>query len=77
MKRYNFPIIIERDKDGYFAFCPKLQGCYSQGGTYEEAMENIKDAVNLHVEDRIKTKEILPKTDSVSSISLATIEVAV
>jgi len=77
MKRYNFPIIIERDKDGYFAFCPKLQGCYSQGDTYEEAMENIKDAVNLHVEDRIKTKEILPKTDSVSSISLATIEVAV
>jgi len=77
MKRYNFPIIIERDEDGYFAFCPKLQGCYSQGDTYEEAMENIKDAVNLHVEDRIKTKEILPKTDSVSSISLATIEVAV
>ena len=77
MKRYNFPIIIERDEDGYFAFCPKSQGCYSQGDTYEEAMENIKDAVNLHVEDRIKTKEILPKTDSVSSISLATIEVAV
>ena len=77
MKRYNFPIIIERDEDGYFAFCPKLQGCYFQGDTYEEAMENIKDAVNLHVEDRIKTKEILPKTDSVSSISLATIEVAV
>lgn len=50
MKRYNFSIIIERDKDGYFAFCPKLQGCYSQGDTYEEAMENIKDAIKLHKE---------------------------
>lgn len=74
MKGYNFSIIIESDKDGYFAFCPELQGCYSQGGTYEEAMGNIKDAVRLHVEDRIKSKESLPKLDS---ISLSTIEVAV
>ena len=54
MKGYNFSIIIEHDKDGYFAFCPKLQGCYSQGNTYEEAMENIKDAVKLHAEDLVK-----------------------
>lgn len=74
MKGYNFSIIIERDKDGYFAFCPKLQGCYSQGDTYEEAMENIKDAIKLHVEDLIKSKESLPKFDS---ISFSTIEVAV
>lgn len=74
MKGYNFPIIIESDKDGYFAFCPKLQGCYSQGDTYEEALKNIKDAVKLHVEDLIESKESLPKTDS---ISLSTIEVAV
>ena len=74
MKGYNFSIIIESDKDGYFAFCPELQGCYSQGNTHEEAMRNIKDAVRLHVEDRIKSKESLPKLDS---ISLSTIEVAV
>ena len=74
MKKYNFPIIIERDKDGYFAFCPKLQGCYSQGDTYEEAMENIKDAVNLHVEDLVKSKENLP---NFGSISLSTVEAVV
>lgn len=74
MKGYNFPIIIESDKDGYFAFCPKLQGCYSQGETYEEAMKNIKDAVKLHIEDMIESKESLPQTDL---ISLSTIEVAV
>ena len=74
MKGYNFSIIIERDKDGYFAFCPELQGCYSQGDTYEEAMANIKNAIKLHVEDRIKSKENLPKIDS---ISLSTVEVAV
>lgn len=74
MKGYNFSIIIESDKDGYFTFCPELQGCYSQGDTYEEAMENIKDAIKLHVEDLIKSKESLPKFDS---ISFSTVEVAV
>jgi len=33
--------------------CPTLQGCYSQGETYEEAVENIRDAIRLHVDDCI------------------------
>ncbi len=52
MTKYVFPIVIERDKDGYFVFCPDLQGCYSQGHSYEEAIENIQDAIRLHLEDR-------------------------
>jgi len=31
MKTYRFSVIVEKDKDGYFAFCPELQGCYTQG----------------------------------------------
>jgi len=53
MKQYNLPIIIEQDTDGYFAFCPELQGCYSQGETHEEVLTNIQDAVKLHLQDRI------------------------
>jgi len=45
------PIIVEGDSDGYFVSCPTLQGCYSQGDTYEEAVENIKDAIRLNIED--------------------------
>lgn len=52
MEKYTLPIIIEKDEDGYFAMCPALQGCYSQGDTYEEALENIKDAIQLHIEDQ-------------------------
>lgn len=73
MKKYNFPIVIEKDKDGYFVFCPDLQGCYSQGSTYEKAIENITDAIKLHIADRMTTKDKLPNT---RSISLSTIEVA-
>lgn len=74
MKRYNFSIVIERDKDGFFVFCPELQGCYSQGETYEEAVENIKDAIKLHLEDRAAVKE---KIEQHQSVSLSTVEVAV
>jgi predicted RNase H-like HicB family nuclease len=54
MKNITPPIVIESDADGYFVSCPALQGCYSQGDTYEEAVENIKDAVRLHIEERIE-----------------------
>ena len=44
----DFTVLIERDEDGYFVYCPELQGCYTQGDSYEEAMFNIKDAIKLH-----------------------------
>jgi predicted RNase H-like HicB family nuclease len=52
MKHYTLPSIIERDAGGFFVSCPALQGCYSQGATYDEALENIKDAIRLHLADR-------------------------
>ncbi len=74
MKTLTLPIVIEGDSDGYFVSCPGLQGCYSQGKTYEEAVENIKDAIRLHIEDRIADGEEFPEN---VSVSLSTVEVAV
>jgi predicted RNase H-like HicB family nuclease len=74
MSAYRFSVVIERDMDGYFALCPGLQGCYTQGDTYEEVLENIKDAIRLHIEDRIENGEEIPQAESVS---LTMMEVAV
>lgn len=74
MKHLTFPVIIEADSDGYYISCPALQGCYSQGDTYEEAVKNIKDAIRLHIEDRLASGEEIPEQPSVS---LSTVEVAV
>jgi predicted RNase H-like HicB family nuclease len=71
MKTYNFPIIIEHDQDGYYVSCPDLQGCYTQGATYEEAVENIQEVIKLHIEDRDE------EFDPTKSVSLATVSVAV
>ena len=74
MKNYRFSVVIEKDEDCYFAFCPELQGCYTQGETYEEVLENIKDAIHLHVEGRLESGEEISQPESVSLTSL---EVAV
>ena len=42
------------------ASVPLLQGCYTQGETYEEALENIKDAIRLHIEARKERGEPVP-----------------
>ena len=70
MKRYKVSVVIEKDADGYFAFSPELQGCYTQGDNYEETLKNIKDAIRLHLEDRIENKEPLPEIESISLTSL-------
>ena len=61
MNKFTLPVIIEKDQDGYFASCPSLQGCYTQADTYEEILENIKDTISLHIEDRLLSGEELPK----------------
>lgn len=60
MPNFRFSIRVEKHEEGYSAFCSELQGCYAQGESYEEAMEAIRDAVRLHVEDRLENGEEIP-----------------
>jgi predicted RNase H-like HicB family nuclease len=43
-------IVIEKDRHGYYAYCPDLEGCQSQGDTLEEVMKNIREAIELYLE---------------------------
>ena len=70
MTNYRFSVVIEKDQHGYFAVCSELQGCYTQGETYEEVLGNIRDAILLHVEDRRAAGEEIPQPESVSLTSL-------
>jgi predicted RNase H-like HicB family nuclease len=39
-------VVIEQDEEGFFvASCPALKGCWSQGETEQEAMANIREAI--------------------------------
>jgi predicted RNase H-like HicB family nuclease len=43
-------VVIEKDQHGFYAWCPELKGCQSQGDTLEDAVANIKEAIELYLE---------------------------
>jgi predicted RNase H-like HicB family nuclease len=59
-------VLIEKDEHGYYAWCPELKGCQSQGATVEDALANIREAIELYLEtlsdverDALLSREIL------------------
>jgi predicted RNase H-like HicB family nuclease len=54
-----YKVNLEKTEEGYAIWCPGLPGCWSQGATEEEALENIKDAIATYlatVEELAKDK---------------------
>ena len=47
---YQINIVIEEDDDGFYAYCPQLEGCQSQGDSFEEVKQNIHEAIELYIE---------------------------
>ncbi len=61
MRAYDFKVFLEPDETGgYVVSCPALVGCYSQGETVAEAMANIKEAIELCLEDMRARGEAIP-----------------
>jgi len=47
-----FYVVIEKDEDGYFVGeVPALKGCYSQGKTIDELLSNIRDVIEMAIEE--------------------------
>ncbi len=52
--KHHFPIIIEQDEDNVFiASCPTFKGCHSYGVTIDEAMANIREVIELCLEEQV------------------------
>lgn len=45
-----YKVNIKKTEEGYSVWCPGLPGCWSQGDTEEEALENIKDAIASYLD---------------------------
>jgi predicted RNase H-like HicB family nuclease len=46
---HQLSVVIEKDEFGYYAYCPALEGCQTQGSSMEEAQANIKEAISLYI----------------------------
>jgi len=57
-KVLEYNAIFQKEKEGGFSvWVPSLPGCASQGKTFEEAMDNIKEAISLYLEDEKEIEE--------------------
>lgn len=51
-KILHLPILIEQDEDNFFIVnCPVFKGCHSYGSTIDEALDNIKEVIDMCIEE--------------------------
>ena len=53
-------LVYPGEDDYWVASCPSLPGCHSQGKTRDEALENIKEAIDLYIEVLEETGDPIP-----------------
>ena len=69
---WGFTVVIEPDEEdgGYIAYCPALQGCWSQGETIDEAIHNIVDAISgwlaVHIERSLHLSRLKLKSETLT-----------
>lgn len=57
-KVLNFKVIIEQDEDGWFvAHAPAIPGCHTQAKTYEQALKNTQEVIDLCLEEARENKK--------------------
>jgi predicted RNase H-like HicB family nuclease len=65
MKSYVFRVVVEEDttasgQEAYHAYCPALEGCRTWGRTYDEALANVREAIELYIDDLSEAREAVP-----------------
>ncbi len=71
---YRYTIILDREPDGGFhTYCPALKGCHSQGDSLDEAVENMREAMEAYLESVEAHGDPIPRED----LLIKPIEVAI
>lgn len=73
-KRYSYDCVITREEDGYVASFPQLPGCFTDGGTRDEAIANAADALRAYVADYAEGKEKAPAYERVAEVVNVSVE---
>jgi predicted RNase H-like HicB family nuclease len=69
VKKHDFYVVIERDEDGYYVGeVPQLKGCYSQGETIDELMSNMREVIELCLEE--EQADYLPEFIGVQKVTI-------
>ena len=70
MNKYYYPAVFQKEDEGFSVWMPDVPGCISQGDSLEEAVENIKDAFGLFVEEEQQNGARIPDASNPADIVL-------
>jgi predicted RNase H-like HicB family nuclease len=61
----HYKVVLNKNEDGYAVHCPALRGCWSQGATEEEALDNIRSAIEeyLAAVDELSAGEVVREVE--------------
>jgi predicted RNase H-like HicB family nuclease len=82
VKSYVFRVVVEDDtmetgEKAHHAYCPALKGCHTWGRSYDEALANVREAVELYVEDLRESGSRIPVDPELGGLEWPTPVVAV
>jgi predicted RNase H-like HicB family nuclease len=75
MGSYSFTVVIEPDGDQFHVYVPALPGCHSFGDNQDEALANIREAIELHVESMLEDGEEVPREPEPARVGRVTIPI--
>lgn len=67
---YKISVVIEKDEHGYYAYCPALEGCQSQGVSLEVVKANIQEAIELYLETLTNEEKQILLSKEISTMTL-------
>ena len=70
MDDYRFSVVVHRNGCGWVAVCPEFGDCEARGETYEDALANIREAIQVRIEDCLGDDEELPQAETVNFTTL-------
>jgi len=66
MEDYRFSVVVGKNGKGWVAVCPEFGDCEAHGKNYEEALANIREAIQVRIEDSLGDNEDIPQAETVN-----------
>jgi predicted RNase H-like HicB family nuclease len=70
MEDYRFSVVIGKNGKGWVAVCPEFGDCEAHGESYEEALANIREEIQVRIEDSLGDNEDIPQAETVNFTTL-------
>jgi len=66
MDDYRFSVVIGKNGNGWLAVCPEFGDCEAHGESYEDALANIRETIQVRIEDSLGDNEDIPQAETVN-----------